>query len=148
VPENTQSATQEGRKSPLKGPRIRIALIITAALFFSFTGWALTYPSSSDPKSIQYVFWKHGLYKMNLDFATGTMIGDGNRDKLVIGKTKAQLRNKFGYLLPLADASEYLKSCYQSSGWKGEDVLFIRQSPWMIVFDGDKAKQLVLVKGC
>jgi hypothetical protein len=148
VSEKIQSATQEGRKPPLKGARIRVALIITAALFVFFRGWALTYPSPSDPKSIQYTFWKHGLYKMNLDLATGTMIGDANRDKLVIGKTKAQLRDKFGYLLALADASEYLRGCYQSSGWKGADVLFIRQSPWMIVFDNERAKELVLIKGC
>jgi len=148
VPEKIQSAAQEGNKLRLKGPRIRIPLIITAALFVFFLGWALTYPSSSDPKSIQYVFWKHGLYKMNLDLATGTMIGDANRDKLVIGKTKAQLRDKFGYLSALADASEYLRGCYQSSGWKGMDVLFIRQSPWMIVFVKGKATQLVLIKGC
>jgi hypothetical protein len=148
VPEKPQSAAQVGRKSPVKGPRIRVAFIIAAALFVFFTGWALTYPSSSDPKSIQYIFWKHGLYKMNLDLATGTMIGDDNRDKLVIGKTKAQLRDKFGYLLSLANASEYLRSCYQSSGWEGADVLFIRQSPWMIVFDNERAKELVLIKGC
>jgi hypothetical protein len=34
----------------------------------------VTYPSDSDRKNIRYVFWKNGLYGMNLDTATGTMI--------------------------------------------------------------------------
>ena len=85
---------------------------------------------------------------MNLDIATGTMIADASRNKLVVGKTEAELRSKFGYLVTLSDASQYLRSCYQSSPWKDRKVLFIRRSPWMVLFDGDKATQLVLIKGC
>jgi hypothetical protein len=77
------------------------------------------------------------------------MIGDGNgREKLVVGKTREQLRTRFGYLLRLADASQYLKGCYQKSGLNDSEVLFIRRSPWMVVFDGDKATSLALIKGC
>jgi hypothetical protein len=121
------------------------------ALTFSIAvviGWILTYPSESDPKNIKYVLWKSGLYGMNLDKATGTMIGDGSSDELVVGKTRAQLRERFGYLSTPADASQYLRNCYQNSSWKGREVLFIRKSPWMVVFDGDKATDLVLIKGC
>jgi hypothetical protein len=111
-------------------------------------GWAVTYPSDSDSKNIKYVLWKNGLYRMNLDTATGTMIGDGSREKLVIGKTKVQLRERFGYLSTPANISQYLRGCYQTSTWKGRDALFIRNSPWMVIFDGDKATELVLIKGC
>jgi hypothetical protein len=128
--------------------RIRIVMIIFAVMVFFIGGWVATYPDFSDPKNIKYVFWKAGLYKMNLDDAAGTMIGDPNRDKLVVGKTKAQLRDKFGLLLRPAEASAYLRDCYQDSDWKDREVLFIRRSPWMIVFDGDKATDLVLIKGC
>jgi len=61
-------------------------------------GWELTYWSESDPKNIKYVIWKTGLYRMNLDSVTGTMIGDPGREKLIIGKTKSELRKRFGYL--------------------------------------------------
>jgi hypothetical protein len=120
-----------------------LVLIVAAAI-----GWQATYPSESDPKNIKYVLWKHGLLAMNLDVATGTMIGDPGREKLIVGKTKLQLQQKFGYLPPPAEASSYLRGCYENSTWKNQDVLFIRKSPWMIVFDGEKAKELVLVKGC
>jgi hypothetical protein len=50
-----------------------VSIIVVAVTFFG--GWALTYPSP-DPKSIKYVLWKADLYKLSLDEATGTMVGD------------------------------------------------------------------------
>jgi hypothetical protein len=120
---------------------------VFAFLFVVIVAWVLVYPDG-DPKNIKYVCWKVGLYRMNLDTAADTMIGDAHRERLVIGKTKEQLRNRFGYLLVPADASQYFRGCYQNSGWGNKEALFIRQSPLMVVFDGDRAKELVLIKGC
>ena len=128
--------------------RRRIVVVILVFVFALIVGWALTYPSANDPKNIKYVFWKAGLCKINLDQATETMVGDAKRDRLVIGKSKKQLRDKFGVLLPPAEASPYLRGCYENSPWKDREVLFIRQSSWMVVFDGDEATNLVLIKGC
>jgi hypothetical protein len=130
------------------GRRIPIGPTMMAAVILSLGGWHLMYPSLADPKNMTYVCWKAGLDRMDLDTATSTMIGDADRDKLVIGKTKSQLRERFGYLVTAAEASPYLRGCYQDSSWKDRDVLFIRQSPWMVVFDGAKATDLVLMKGC
>ncbi len=127
--------------------QMRIFAIIVAAIAIFLGGWMLIYPSP-DPKSIQYILWKADLLKMNLDKATDTMIGDASSQKLVVGKTKAQLRAKFGLLVPPEDASPYLRGCYQNSGWKDREVLFLRHSPWIVVFDGDKATDLILIKGC
>ena len=124
---------------------VALALTIFIAVVI---GWAVTYPSDSDPKNITYVLWKNGLYGMNLDAATDAMIGDASREKLVIGRTKVQLREKFGYLSTPADVSQYLRGCYQTSAWKNSDALFIRNCPWMVIFDGDRATALVLIKGC
>jgi hypothetical protein len=126
----------------------RGAILVLTLFVVVFVGWALAYPSESDPKNIKYVLWKNGLHGMNLETATGTMIGDRSREKLVVGKTRVQLREKFGYLSKPADISPYLKGCYQDSAWKDKDVLFIRQTPWMVIFDGDKASELILFKGC
>ncbi len=62
--------------------RIRMAVIVVAVVVVFFGGWALMYPSP-DPQSIKYVLWKADLYKLNVEEATGTMVGDPNRDKLV-----------------------------------------------------------------
>jgi hypothetical protein len=128
--------------------RARVVMLVLAFSIATVVGWAWTYPSESDPKNIKYVLWKVGLYRMNLDKATGTMIGDGNREKLVVGKTKSQLQERFGYLSTPADMPSYLRGCYQNSSWKNRDALFIRKSQWMIVFDGDRASELILIKGC
>ena len=127
---------------------MRRVMIAFALLLVAGAAWLLTYPSASDPKNIRYVFWKAGVYKMDPDVATETMIGDASRDEIVVGKTKVQLRDRFGYLVAPANASTYLKGCYGNSPWKDRDVLFIRKSPWMVVFAGDKATNLVLLKGC
>ncbi len=126
---------------------MRILTGVFAVVFVFVAAWALTYPNG-DPKNIKYVLWKAGIYRMNLDTAAYTMIGDSGRNKLVVGKSREQLRNKFGYLVTPANASQYLRGCYQNSDWKNKEVLFLRQSPFMVVFDGNRATDLVLVKGC
>jgi hypothetical protein len=114
----------------------------------SIIAWSLAYPASGDSKNIRYVLWKHGLCQMDLDRATVAMIGDSRRDRLVFGKTKTELWEKFGYLSTTVEVSLYLNDCYQKSAWSGKDVLFIRKGPWMVVFDGNNAAELVLIKGC
>src|SRR5882724_5529885 len=104
------------------------AIVVLAFFIVVAVGW---YPSESDPKNIKYVLWKSGLYRMKLDSATGTMIGDPGSKELVVGKTKSQLQERFGYLSTAADASPYLRDCYRDSSWKNRDALFIRKSPWM-----------------
>jgi hypothetical protein len=126
---------------------LMVLMIVVGAVAIFFGGWSLAYPPP-DPKSIQYVLWKADLYKLALPDATGAMVGDPHRDDLVLGKTRAQLEKRFGPLVPLADAPPYLRACYQDSDWKTRDVLFIANSEWMVVFDGGKAVDLVLMKGC
>jgi len=126
----------------------RAAILAVAFSIVVVIAWTFTYPFEADPKNIKYVLWKSGLYRMDLDTATGTMIGDAGSERLVLGKTKVELRERFGYLSTLAEVSPYLRGCYRNSGRQGSDVLFIRTSPWMVVFNGDKATELVLFKGC
>jgi|SRR5208283_231236 len=126
---------------------IRIVIVVLTLVLVCISGWVLTYPESSDPKNIKYVLWKAGFHTMDLDLATGTMIGDRGRDSLVLGKTKAQLRDRFGFLLLPAEASPYLRGWHQDTEWKDTAGVFIRDSPWFVVLDGDRATGLVLVKG-
>lgn len=144
----------------MKKHLVRVAILV-AVSFAAFVGaWVATYPDKGDPKNIKYILWKAGIYKLDLDLATEVMVGDPGREKLVIGKTEAQLKKRFGYLLTPDEASYYLQGCtsdpprykadppYGPSPWKDKKRLFIRRSPWMVVFDGDKARELWLIKGC
>jgi hypothetical protein len=49
---------------------------LSASRFFIdvVIGGGVIYPSDSDPNNIKYTLCKNGLYEMNLDPATGTMI--------------------------------------------------------------------------
>ena len=132
----------------MKLSRARILVILLLLVFAFVGGWILLYPSP-DRRNIKYVLWKAGLYRLNLGEAEGEMISDPTRDRLVIGKTKAQLERKFGHLVPLANAPEYAKFCCRD-GSDCDGALFIADGPepWMIVFRGDKAAGLYLIKGC
>jgi hypothetical protein len=126
---------------------VRAVILLLAFISAAILAWTLTYPSENDPKNIKYVLWKKGLYPMNLDAAVGIMIGDKEREKLVVGKTKTQLQRKFGYLKSPSEAYAYMKSCYLDSPWKDQDVLLIRDGPWMVLFSGKNATELRLCKG-
>jgi len=123
---------------------LAVSDVAFASIFLLF--WLLLYPSP-DPKNVKYVMWKEGFHTMDPDTAAGIMVGDVHPERIVLGKTSKQLRRRFGYLTTLVDASPYLQSCYSSSTWTGKKVLFIRASQWMIVFDADRATELVLCKG-
>ena len=59
----------------------RAAIWVVIVSVVAVIGWTLTYPSESDPKNIKYLLWRIDLYKMNLDTAADTMIGDRSREK-------------------------------------------------------------------
>ncbi len=126
---------------------MRVGLVPLAVLAM-VAGWHLTYPEATDAKGIRYVLWKTGMVGMNLDAAMVAMMGDAHRDRLVLGKTRAQLLSRFGELLTPAEASAYLRGCYERSAWNGKDVVFLRHSSWMVAFDHGTATELVAVKGC
>jgi len=84
------------------------------------------------PKSIEYNLWKVNLYRMDPHSAAVAMTGDANRNKLVLGKTKEQLRHKFGNLQTLDQVSQYYRDGHDAYR-NDADVLFIGNGPWMIV---------------
>jgi hypothetical protein len=65
----------------------------------------------------------------------------------VVGKTKAQLQKALEYLKSLPDADAYMKGCYLESPWKDQDVLVVRDGPWLVLFSGENAIGLQLCKG-
>src|SRR6266851_5264343 len=127
--------------------KANVLVSLTLVALVILGGWVLVYPSPTDPKNIRYVLWKAGLYKLDVNVTTAAMVADRNRDKLVLGKTEAELREKFGLLLEPDHASPYLADCFQKSSWKGNSALFIGQTPWLILLENGKAKNLVLLKG-
>ena len=126
----------------------KAALVLAECVISAFVallGWYWLYPSTSDPKNLQYVLWKRDLYPLDVDIALGTMIGDSHRDSLVLGKSRKDLMQKFGYLVPGEQLQGGYREYFLRSGYS--DVAVLRQSEWMVVFVEGKASKLVLLKG-
>lgn len=102
----------------------------------------------SETTSVRYLAWKHGLVKMDLDGALNEMVNDPDRDSLVLGKTEPELKAKFGFTLPVEQASPYVQSCYKNSQYSKEQVFMLRRSNWMVLMRDNKAAQLIRVSGC
>lgn len=105
----------------------------------------------SDPTemtSVRYWAWKHGLAKMDLDKALDEMVNDPSRDSLVLGKTNAELKTSFGFILPVEKASPYIQYCYKNSQYYKDPVVMLRHSNWMVLMRDEKAVKLFRVSGC
>jgi hypothetical protein len=124
--------------------------------FCVVVAWVMLYPEGYDPKNIKYVLWKHGLnVNMNLDDAVGGMTHDTWAVNIVKGMSEEQLKRRFGYVRSFDEATPYLRLCYTNPDTVGElgvrahgkQILFLRDSWWMVILDGGKAVDLVLCKG-
>lgn len=131
---------------------VALGILLSYAYFIH---WVKAYPTGYDPKNIDYVLWKHGLNQnMNLDNAIGAMTHDTWAVRLVEGQSKEDLKNRFGYIRTLKEARPYDQLC-STNGSVGErgiaaagkEVVFLRDSDWMVILDNGKAVDLVLCKG-
>lgn len=100
--------------------------------------------------------WKHGLSRnIGLDSAVAGMTHDTWSVKIVKGKSREQLDIQFGYVRTLDQVTSYLRQCYTLHDASGElgvparkkEVVFLRDSWWMVILDGGKVVDLVLCKG-
>ena len=123
--------------------------------FCIFAMWLATYPGTADPKNIYYVLWKHGLNEnMNLDHALETMVGDSHPERLVVGLTKEQLKDRFRMIRTYEEVGPYYQKCDTPLGSgvravqpSGREVVFLRDSSYMVVLQNGLATNLILCKG-
>ena len=121
-----------------------VALVVMPLLMT--IGWALLFSDQPDPRNLRYSCWEFGICSMDLDFAVETVIHDPNQMDLIRGKTVAQLEKKFGYVTTLKNSHGYLQQTYDEY-YKGKDVVFLRDSDLMVIFENGHAVDAVYVKG-
>lgn len=120
-----------------------VAVLVPVCLVFAY--W--TSIPADDPRSIGYSLWKRGLNRnMNPETALAAFYLDTDRDQLIRGATENQLKTRFGYIRRLDQVSPYLQLC-RNEGRKDKVVVFLRDSPWMVVMNNQKGSDLVLCKG-
>jgi hypothetical protein len=140
-------------------PRIVFAVLFVAVgMLFSFgilMFWVTAYPEDYDPKNIDYVLWTHGLNRnMNLDDALSGMTHDAWSVRLMRGLSRDQLKTRFGNIRELKAARPYDQLCDSPDAMgqlgihpTGKEVVFLRDSDWMVIRENDRAVDLVLCKG-
>jgi len=126
------------------GPRIYTQLWARAASMYA----DLVY-GPEDPRSTQYIRWKRGLNgNLKPDVYMAAFYLDGDRDQLTKGATEDQLKSRFGYVRRLEQVSPYYQQCRdQSPTRKEKTVVFLRDTPWMVVMNDQRGSELVLCKG-
>ena len=117
--------------------------LATAAFFVG--GWLALYPDPADPKSFAYTLWKAGYRPMDLEDAIDAVIHDPDRDSVLIGKTEAELRVRFGIIGPLtADG----RQCVVDTPWRDAKLLMLRDSPMAVAFKNGRSYDHVMLKDC
>jgi hypothetical protein len=124
--------------------RILYWSIIAIAAFVAL--WEATYPDREDPKNIHYVAWKYHLLPMDPHRALSIMTHDQYSERLVLGKTKEELQQRFGFVLTTNQVRPYLRD-YCAAARPGADVLFLNSNNYMVIMSQGKATELVLCKG-
>jgi hypothetical protein len=134
-----------------------LALVVAGAVLTlgHFRLWIATYPDAGDPKNLSYVLWKHGLNSdIDLDMALGTMTHDVASENRVIGLTPTELQARFGYTKTYEQVSTYLQLCDTPNGTGDHDnhsvvhdILYLRNSNYMVMMKNGRAADLILCKG-
>lgn len=123
-----------------------VITVIVLAVVIAIIAWMVVY-HPSDPKSLQYLLWKRNFGWMRPSDIYGAMIGDENRDNLVVGLSISEIESRFGRLQFPPDLNAYQKSFAERGPYKGEDIAFLQNSNWVIVLKDGRVTELVLVKG-
>jgi len=127
---------------------VAVGMVLSAGILLAWIG---LYPEDVDPKNLEYVLWKHGLNQnMNLDHAIAGMIHDRDPVSIIKGLSREQLTERFGYVHN-RDQVPGLSNCYapgfHGTRLEGKEVAFLRDGPWLVIFDHGKAIDLGLCKG-
>ncbi len=127
---------------------LRFILAGAVLTLLALLGWESLYYGPYEHKDLRYQCWKLGFYPLKIDGALETMVVDPRHDSLVLGKTEEQLVRKFGYVLPITQAPQYDQLCNETSPYRGQSVLILRRSNWMVLMENGRGKDLILLKGC
>jgi hypothetical protein len=124
-----------------------ILLLVVLAPVIAVEVWLFLIPDKYDARNARYVGWRFGLPTLDVEDALATMTRDSQRDTLVVGKSREELEGRFGFVSSLDQAPTNMKLCY-AEHHKGEQVLFLRHSEWMVVMKDGHATGLFQSKDC
>lgn len=122
----------------------KILLIAIAFFTFASSGLFAHLYHRTDDLSLHYMLWKKGLWAYPSDIIGHAVFSDRDRDALVRGKTKEEVRQIF------PNAHEASINDYQKMYDKeliGRDYLWLGQSNVIILFKDGLGHEISVMKG-
>lgn len=122
----------------------KVLLILITLLTFTFGGILAHFYNRTDDLSLRYVFWKKGLYPYPADIIWQGFIADQDRDELIRGKSKDEIKQLF------PTAHEEAVNDYQKQYEKqlaGKEYLWLGDWGVVILFENGTAESVSVMKG-
>jgi len=120
-----------------------IGIIIAAGA--ALGAWFVT-SDRGDSNGPRYLLWKFGVLPFDPSVVYPAMVGDRQRKELVVGLSISDLERRFGRLRTRAESTAYQKY-YCDRFFMNQQILWLGDSPWLIVLDNGRALELHLMKG-
>ena len=95
--------------------------------------------------NLKYLMWKHHLVRYEPKLALRYFNVDAEFRLSLIGKTRTEVEAWFPILRQIDKEDSYLPTCGEAV-WK-PGFVWIDSSRWGIVFENDRARDIILFKG-
>lgn len=120
-------------------------ILLIAAAFFTFasSGLFAHFYNRTDDSSLRYILWKKGLHPYPSDIISHAVSADRNRDELVRGKAKDEVRSLFPDVYESLD--DYQKR-YEKE-LSGRNHFWLGKYGVIIFFKDGKGHKILLLKG-
>lgn len=122
----------------------KILFLLVAFFAFSISGTFTHFYNRTDDLSLRYIFWKKGAYPYPSDIIGHALIADRNRDNLVAGKSKEEIKKLFpsAHEEPI---SEYQK--YYERELVGKEHLWLADGATIIFLKDGVGDTVDIMKG-
>lgn len=126
----------------------RVLLIAIAVVCAGTLGWAAFVVGTADDHrtNVKYILWKHHLWAYDPGLV-GYLIVDNEFRESLKGKTRAEILRWFPVLQPVDKAEVFLPYTPEVESHPGFVWIDSKQSWWGLDFEGDRVRDVVLIKG-
>ena len=120
-------------------------VLLFALAFFTFasSGLFAHFYNRTDDGSLRYVLWKKGLHPYPSEIISSAVIADRERDELIRGKSKREVRKLF------PDAAERLGDYEKiyANELRGREYLWLGKHGVIVFFVDGKGHEISILKG-
>jgi hypothetical protein len=126
--------------------RGRVIAGTLAAIFLTAGAWFVT-SNRENSDGPRYVLWKSGVLPFDASVVYPAMVGDRQRERLVVGLSVQELERKFGRLRTRSESTPEYQKYYSERFFLDKQILWLGESQWLVVLRDGRVEALHLMKG-